>query len=107
MPLVGLLLGRFIPGAAEQELLFPTAATPPAQDAPWWHRAPSRYQPGHWGLCVPSSATSRLPSSTSFHLIINSFRYQEAKRGSLLPSVPHSCLTHLAGPSGPCAGKAD
>lgn len=61
------------------------------------------------GGCVPPQLCHLRAFLFHFvsHLIINFFSCQEAKWGSLLPSVPSSRLTHLAGPSGPCAGKAD
>lgn len=86
---------KFLPEAADQELLFP-----PAQEAPGalqWPRPvllPSRG-------CVPPAPPCPDSSFTSFHWMIIFCSCWEAPWGPELPGVPRSCLTHLAGPSGP------
>ena len=106
MRLLGPSLSRVTPGAAELELPFPAAAVPPAQAALGalrWHRPPSRHQPGVVPPAPPFPGSS-LPPRVTYNFFL---AMEKQKWSSLLPSVPCSRLTHLAGPSGPHVGKAD
>lgn len=52
--------------------------------------------------CVPPTPPCSASFFTSSHLMIIVCSCWEAQWGPALPGVPCSCLTHLAGPSGPC-----
>lgn len=105
------LAGQVHPGGCRAGAAFPRHCHPAGSGCSWCSAVtPSPVSPPARALgtvSLPRSTISRLLFLALCYLIVIFFSYREAKRGSLLPSVPCSHLTHLVGPSGPRSGKAD